>query len=151
MNISEVDSRDLSAIKEIARDAVTSSVEATDSQKLGLLKGITSDIDEYCDKHPRCYLSAKDQNGHILGYILIKNHWNLAHLFVSPASHGKGIGRALLSRGILSCQGSENRGYLRVNSSLNAVKFYEKSSFSHDRDAEVKADFAIPLIYNFPE
>ena len=150
MDISEVHIPDLKAIKAIARDAVNLSVQATESEKQGLLNSITSDIDAYSGNHSSCYLCARDNDGIIHGYIVIKDHWNLAHLFVAPSSHGKGLGRKLLDCGIVACQNVGNLGYLRVNSSLNAVRFYEKLDFVPNLDVKAKAKFAVPLIYYFP-
>jgi GNAT superfamily N-acetyltransferase len=65
----------------------------------------------------------------------VKEHWNLCHLFVDPASQRRGIGTALVAEAIARCRGRSPRGRLRLNAARNAVPFYERLGFTRVPDA----------------
>ncbi len=120
------------------------SVDASSETKNTLLVGIQKDIEKYLSQQG-CYL--KYDNGDVLGYILIKEYWNLAHLFVEPSAHDKGIGKALWSSALEICRKENTEGLIRVNSSLNAVGFYKKLGFCDVSPERSTPKFATPLIY----
>ena len=84
----------------------------------------------------------------ISGFILIKNHWNLSDLFVLPEEHGKGIGKALFNTAKKLCKLKQDKNYILVNSSSNAVDFYRKLGFKTYTPIKEVPDFVVPLIYN---
>ncbi len=120
------------------------SVEASSETKNTLLISIQKDIEKYLTQQG-CYL--KYNNGNTVGYILIKEYWNLAHLFVAPSAQNKGIGKALWSSALKICRKENTEGFIRVNSSLNAVGFYKKLGFCNFSPERPIPKFATPLIY----
>lgn len=60
-------------------------------------------------------------------------HWELGHLWVSPAHHGEGIGRALVEHA-LAVAAAHRTGVLRVVADPNAARFYERLGGRHVRD-----------------
>ncbi len=144
MSISPVKPDNIESIKAIAQSAMYASVEASSETKNNLLISIQNDIEKYLTQRG-CYL--KFDNGSITGYILVKEYWNLAHLFVMPSVHNTGIGKALWSSALEICRKENTEGFIRVNSSLNAEKFYKKLGFSEFTPEQPVPTFAIPLIY----
>lgn len=143
----EVSKADVKKLKEIAKSAMMDSVLATSEEKKILLKSIKSDIDKYIMSNNCIYLKLEDNE--IKGYILIKEFWNLAHLFVSPKFQGSGFGSKLLKKGIKACKEINSNSYIRVNSSHNALGFYKNMGFIEYVPEKSVPNFAVPLIYNF--
>ncbi len=148
MSISIVTHKDIDPIISIAQLAMHESVEASIETKDKLLISIQQDIERYLTR-PSSYLKYTD--GKIAGYILIKEYWNLAHLFVAPSAHRKGIGKALWSSALRICKKENTEGFIRVNSSLNAVTFYRKLGFSNFTPEQPTPEFAVPLIYRLDQ
>ena len=92
------------------------------------------------------FLKYVDENV-ILGFILLKSAWNLCDLFVEPRAHNQGLGRALFHEALSIAVSRENRGYIRVNSSLNAEGFYRSLGFRSFTPEKRPPDFVVPLIY----
>ncbi len=147
MKIMEVSETDVKQLKEIAESAMMVSVLATSEEKKILLESIKSDIDKYIMSDNCIYLKLEDNE--IKGYILIKEFWNLAHLFVSPKFQGYGFGTKLLQEGIKVCKENNSNSFIRVNSSHNALGFYKKMGFIEHAPEKSVPNFAVPLIYNF--
>jgi len=147
MKIMKVSEADVKKLKEIAESAMMASVLATIEEKKVLLESIKMDIDKYILSKNCIYLKIED-NG-IKGYILIKEYWNLAHLFVSPKAQGYGFGTKLLKEGIKACKGFNGNRFIQVNSSRNASGFYKNMGFIEYAPEKNVPKFAVPLIYNF--
>lgn len=143
----EASETDVKKLKEIAESAMMVSVLATSEEKKILLESIKSDIEKYIMLDNCIYLKLEDFE--IKGYILIKEFWNLAHLFISPEYQGYGFGTKLLKKGIKLCQEYNSNSYIRVNSSHNALGFYKKMGFIEHVPEKSVPSFAVPLIYNF--
>ena len=143
----KVSKTDVNILKEIAESAMKKTVSATIEEKNILLESIKSDIDKYSISENCVYLKLADDE--IKGYILIKEFWNLAHLFVLPKVQRHGFGAKLLKEGIEVCKEFNNKGFIRVNSSRNAVEFYKGMGFIDCTPEKEVPDFVVPLIYNF--
>ena len=129
MNIRNLLPEDLQQLRKISQDAVLESVNAPESEKPTIVEGIFDNLDKAGSSSiPGAFLTA-EANQALAGFILIKNYWNLSDLFVSPNLHGKGIGHALWSAALLECERHSEKNSVRVNSSLNAVMFYESLGF----------------------
>lgn len=59
-----------------------------------------------------------------------QSFWSLEHLWVDPAVHGQGIGRALFEA-VTAEAGRRGGGVLRVESDPHAVGFYERMGARH--------------------
>jgi len=145
--IEEVKVQDAELLKTISRDAILESVQVDEALKQEIIKDTFNHIDLYisCDEH--IFLKYINSQNEILGFILLRDAWNLSDLFVMPSAHGKGIGRELFSSAVKMATSSDNRGYIRVNSSLNAVTFYRKLGFEDFKPERPFPDYVAPLIY----
>lgn len=137
----------MTQLKSVARNAVTSSVPIGPTERASLLASIERDIEKYLEYADCVYLKA--EAGSTVGYVLVKEYWNLAHLFVFPEHQGRGIGKSLLLSALNACKANNQEGFVRVNSSLNATGFYEKSGFVAYEPENPVPDFAVPMIYRF--
>jgi len=75
-----------------------------------------------------------ENNGHIIGYISIKNKNHVYHLFVSQEHQRKGIAKKLWDKAKNICQSPT----YTVRSSLYAVPVYENFGFSKSKEIETK-------------
>lgn len=147
MNIEKVSEKDLETIKELARRAIMESVDASDSIKNEIITDTMMHIEKNIGESERIFLKCIDEK--VLGFILIQEYWNLSDLFVIPEAHGKGVGKRLLNTAISACLPKQKKGYIRVNSSLNAEGFYRRLGFETFTPEKEVPSFVVPLIYNF--
>ena len=147
MNIEKVSEEDIGAIKELARRVIIESVDTNDSIKNEIITDTMMHIEKNIDASERVFLKCIDEN--VLGFILIQEYWNLSDLFVIPEAHGKGVGKFLLNAAISACLPRQEKGYIRVNSSLNAEGFYRRLGFETFTPEKAVPGFVVPLIYNF--
>lgn len=147
MEIQQVVVNDIEQLKRIARGAVSAAVPIGEDERAKLLLSIEQDVEKFVDHDDRVYLKVGDTAP--AGYILVKEHWNLAHLFISPEHQGQNLGKKLLLSAMSICKASNRKGFIRVNSSLNAVGFYKKFGFVTYEPENPVPSFAEPLIYRF--
>ena len=146
--IRNIELSDQNVLQQIARNAVTLSVVAPEEEKQNLLKGISRNIASVIiDQIDGVFLAAALSEVPV-GFIIVKDYWNLSDLFVDPDHQGLGIGRQLCSDAFAICEKETTKPSIRVNSALNAVTFYESLGF-YRIDVEQKLpDFIIPLEYS---
>jgi N-acetylglutamate synthase-like GNAT family acetyltransferase len=70
-----------------------------------------------------------EEEGEIIGVVGMRRPSHLFHLHVSPEFHGNGLGRKLWEAAKERALRLDRHGTFTVNSSLNAVSFYEKLGF----------------------
>lgn len=145
MQISQVIKSDIDHLKHIARRAVMESVPLAVAERTALLESIERDIEMCVDCPDVVYLKA--EAGHPVGYILVKEFWNLKHLFVTPECQGQNVGKLLLVSAMAMCKAKVS--FIRVNSSLNAVGFYKKIGFIDYEPEKPAPSFVVPMIYRF--
>ena len=143
--ISPVTVDDVTTIKAIAEAAILTSVTASELLKQEIIEDTYHHIDVSLEEAGHTFLKYEDEG--ITGFILLRNGWNLSDLFVLPSQHGKGIGRALFTAAKNTIENEEHRGFIRVNSSLNAVNFYRTMGFEDFQSEHPFPDFVVPLIY----
>ena len=145
--IEEAKEQNVEVLKQISRSAILESVQAELALKQEIIQDTYNHIDQYisCDDH--IFLKYVNSQDEILGFILLRDEWNLSDLFVKPSAHDKGIGRGLFSSAIKEASSRDNRGFIRVNSSLNAVGFYRKLGFEDFEPERPFPDYVAPLIY----
>ena len=147
MKIEQVLESDLFALKGLAERSLNSDVDASEEERAFLLPHIQDDIEKAMGDENCIFL--KIENTETLGYILIKDCWNLLHLFIEPGKTNMGLGRKLISEAILQVKSVENRGYLALNSSKNALPFYKKMGFEVDLSRKPKSQSSTPMRLNF--
>jgi GNAT superfamily N-acetyltransferase len=146
MNIGEITEKDTDILKMVARRAIIESVEADDTIKEKLIIDTARHIEANVSSVDRVFLKCTDDGP--LGFILIQGYWNLSDLFVLPESHGKGVGKMLFNAARSVCLKNPNKGYIRVNSSLNAEGFYRALGFESFNTGKEVPNFVVPLTYN---
>ena len=122
------------------------SVDLSAEEMEGAIENVMTNLQLALD-YPSQSLHLKAVKGReIVGVIQVKNFWNLCSLFVDPQYQRMGIGRDLLLAAIEHCVPHNDRGHIRLNSSLNAVAFYEGMGFVFFEDGERHAA-TMPMIH----
>ncbi len=88
-------------------------------------------------------------DGKVVGVALVKDFWNLSTLFVAPAHHRQGIGRALIAAVVRECKPRSSKPVLKVNSSTVAVTFYLSLGFRQMGPGLDRPGGCVPLEYAF--
>ena len=70
-----------------------------------------------------------EQDGKILGFIAVREHKHLFHMFVDKQYHRRGIARALWAVARQAAMAAGNPGVFTVNSSNYAVPVYKAMGF----------------------
>jgi GNAT superfamily N-acetyltransferase len=133
--IADVTIADLPAAVALIERTVARSVDATDPEKAEYRANIARNLAWWRDHGAEAVHLKFSVRGALAGVVLVKEHWNLCHLFVDPASQRRGIGTALVEAAIARCRGRSPRGRLRLNAARNAVPFYERLGFTRVPDA----------------
>lgn len=145
MKIRNLVLEDIPALRDIAQTAVMQSVDAPKMEKPKILDGIFENLSLAGSASiPGAFLIS-EIDATPAGFLLIKNYWNLSDLFVSPSHHGQGIGRAIWTAALPACQRLSERDSIRVNSSLNAVGFYESLGFKKMQAKDEIPEWVVPL------
>jgi N-acetylglutamate synthase-like GNAT family acetyltransferase len=69
-----------------------------------------------------------DEDGAIVGMCALedrKDHWNMEHVWVDPAAHGRGVGRALVMHALDEAR-RRHAGVVELLSDPYATGFYER-------------------------
>ncbi len=85
----------------------------------------------------------------IAGFVIVKDFWNLSHLFVLPIHQGKGIGRQLVGEALMACREASPRRKIQLNSSTLAAGFYTKLGFKQIGPERDRPGGCIPFEYDF--
>lgn len=133
--IFSVQETDLEEVRKLIAAAVRQNVASSEEDATFLIDDIDSSLTWWSGNKDSTLHLKYEQDGRILGVILIKEFWNLTNLFVHPDSHGAGIGRALMQAGFDACRERSPKGKLLVNSSANAVRFFSTGGSDSNRSA----------------
>ena len=93
------------------------------------IENVEGNVAVWLDRPTRCVHLVAALNDVIVGVILVKDFWNLCSLFVEPSRQGGGIGRLLVEAAVLACKPLSPKKAIWLNSSPNAVGFYEHLGF----------------------
>lgn len=147
IKILAAEENDVADLKRVAEAALFKSVDAPEGEKERLLPHILNDIEKAINLDETVYL--KYVCPEIQGFILIKEYWNLSQLFVEPKFQCSGVGGSLISEALFRVGCQDNRGYVRLNSSCNAVGFYQKYGFVPDLSRRPKSKWSVPMELRF--
>jgi len=126
--IADVVSEDLPAIRNLIDATVRHSIPLPAGDQQWLLDGIMDSLERW-EAEPAACLHLQYVDGEeIVGVLLLKDGWNLVNLFVDPAFHGQGIGRALVAAATEHARVT-GRDAIRLNSSDFAADFYRRLGF----------------------
>lgn len=140
---------DSKALHTIIRDAVRHCVTSDETEAEFLIEDIIASLDNWFESGADGYSGGYETDGGVVGFIIVKEHWNLSHLFVSPQHQHRGIGAALLSSALASCEQQSPRSKVQLNSSENARSFYEASGFRQTGPGIDRPGGCVPYEYNF--
>ena len=127
MNIKRVEGSDIDALKLISEKALRESVDAEKSEIEEFVIHTANNIDTHINDKKCIFLKSVSGNI-VIGYILVKEYWNLSDLFVLPGHQRFGVGTLLLSNAI-EISKKHGVGYMHLNSAVSAVGFYTKFGF----------------------
>ena len=88
-------------------------------------------------------------DGAVTGFVVVKNYWNLSHLFVLPCQQRRGIGRCLLQAAVEACRDKSPRGKIQLNSSASAAAFYAALGFKQTGPGIERPGGCIPFEFDF--
>lgn len=147
--IKHVTDSDHEILFELSKRAIEDSVIATPATKKEILQDTQAHIAQGMESAEHIFLKAIDGYEKTVGFIILKNGWNLSDLFVEPESQNMGFGRDLFKEALSILHSRENRGFIRVNSSINAEGFYRALGFQDYPTERPVPDFIVPLILTF--
>jgi GNAT superfamily N-acetyltransferase len=110
-------------------------VDASPTQKAAFVANTAKNLAKWAEEPDGSLHVVVRANRTFAGVVLVRDFWNLCHLFVAPEHQGHGLGRKLVDVALRGCAGRSPRGYVRLNSSRNAVGFYRHIGFSEVLDA----------------
>ena len=142
VELSEVQPGDAQEVRLLMARVIRVSVTHDRELLAETIANVFQNVDAWLADPARCvhYLARID--GRIVGVVLVKEFWNLCSLFVDPALHGQGIGRALLEAACNACTGRSPKGAIFLNAAPNAIGFYRRLGFVERESArELPAGF----------
>lgn len=93
------------------------------------IKNVTQNLETWCHAPEQCVHVVAENEGEIVGVLLVKAFWNLCSLFVTPEWQRTGIGRQLVLSAIRACRGKSPRQTIYLNAAASAVSFYKALGF----------------------
>jgi GNAT superfamily N-acetyltransferase len=129
---------DPSQVEEIAafiERVIETSVDASTDEKSAFIANTRKNLSKWLDAPDRCVHIVAIAGGQLAGVVLVREFWNLCHLFVSPDHQRHGLGRRLIEEALARCAGRSPHGLVRLNSSRNAMSFYRHMGFTEAQDA----------------
>lgn len=140
---------DLNTLEEIITISILSSIINTEPEAGILIKNVTDSLLTWNDSPADGYFRKFKIGNEIVAFILIKEYWNLSHLFVLPSYQKQGIGRKLLLTGMESCKEKSPKHKIDLNSSINAAGFYRRLGFVKSGVGKDLPGGCIPFEYRF--
>jgi ribosomal protein S18 acetylase RimI-like enzyme len=126
---------EMQAVADFIERVIAESVDASPAEKNAFVSNTRSNLAK-CLLDPSASFHVCARAGtELVGVVLVRDHWNLCHLFVAPDWQGRGIGRMMLEAAHKACIERGTRGYIRLNAARNAVGFYKKMGFTQVPDA----------------
>ena len=147
--LSAISKNDLDELRELVSESVRRSITDSEEEAAFLIEDIVRSLDGWSKSGSVGFHRKYSVAGKIVGFIVVKDYWNLSHLFVSPEYQGRGIGRLLIEAAVEGCRNESPRQKIQLNSSSNAAGFYEAMGFRRTGQAEDRPGGCIPFEYNF--
>jgi len=135
---------DLPAVRDLITTSVMASIPLPDDDQQWLLNGIMESLDRWQAEPETCLHLKYVEGERMLGVLLLKDDWNLVNLFVDPARHGEGIGRALVEAAVQHVRTIGNPS-IRLNSSDFVVEFYRRLGFVQQGPGKDRPGGCVPM------
>ena len=149
--ISPIDEGDFDQLSNIVNMTVHGSIANNEEDARFLIEDVVRSLKTWHALGSRGFHAKYSVDGAIVGFIVVKDYWNLSHLFVLPSYQGHGIGRRLLQQALNACRDKSPRGKIQLNSSSNAVSFYAGIGFNQTGSGVERPGGCIPFEFGFSQ
>jgi ribosomal protein S18 acetylase RimI-like enzyme len=147
--IDQVTETDLPDIHHLVEAALGGAVVSAAEDVAFLMGEIHKILSWWAENPEKCIHRKFVENGTIVGMILVKDFWNLSCLFVAPRYQRRGIGKALLLEVLPECRNRSPDKCIKLNSSTNAVAFYQVLGFRQCGPSKDLPGGCVPLKLDF--
>ena len=147
--IHPIESGDFDELSDLVTVAVRESIATNEEDARFLIADIVQSLNTWNASGCAGFHAKYSVNGAIAGFVVVKDFWNLSHLFVLPCQQRRGIGRCLLRAAVDACRDKSPRGKIQLNSSAIAAAFYASSRFKQTGAGIERPGGCIPFEYNF--
>ena len=139
---------ELSQLKHLVTTTVMECIEAEEKDLQFIIADTLKNSEEWLRNPESGVHLVYKSNNVVQGMVLIKEHWNLASLYVYPSMHGQGIATSLLNQAIGVCGLKSFKKIVKLNSSTYAAGFYAKYGFNQVGEPRNLPGGCIPFEYN---
>lgn len=147
--LSKIRIKDSDRIKDIILSSVHGSVTKKKREAKKLIEMILESLENWRKAGSLGFHRKYTIGNDIVGFIIVKEYWNLSQIFVSPDFQGKGIGRSLITAAIRGCRDKSPKDKLMLNSSTKAAGFYKVMGFRRTGPGKKLPGGCIPFEYDF--
>jgi ribosomal protein S18 acetylase RimI-like enzyme len=147
--IEQVTEADLPNLRHLIATALSGPVVSTAEEVTFLMSEINKILEWWAENKEKCIHRKYIDNGAIVGMILVKDFWNLSCLFVAPKHQRRGIGKSLVLEVLPECKERSPDRCIKLNSSTNAVAFYQSLGFEQYGPLKDLPGGCVPLKLDF--
>jgi GNAT superfamily N-acetyltransferase len=147
--LSVIQQQDLADLRSLIETSIRATVAQTDDDARFLIDDVVKSLDSWTQTGCAGLGIKGCVREEAVGFIIVKDFWNLSHLFVSPAFQRRGVGRALVSAALSECRAKSPKGKVQVNSSASASPFYTAAGFVQTGPGIERPGGCIPFEYTF--
>lgn len=147
--ISPIEAADFDQLSSLVDVTVRESVVDNAEDAKFLIEDIVRSLTKWQTSGSEGFHGKYSIDGAVAGFIIVKEYWNLSHLFVLPGHQDRGIGRQLVREAVNACRDQSPRGKIQLNSSTNAAGFYAAMGFTPTGPGIERAGGCIPYEYRF--
>ena len=147
--LSPIEDGDFDELSSLVAVAVRESVTDDEEDARFLTEDIVRSLSTWRTSNSKGFHAKYSVEDAAVGFVIVKEYWNLSHLFVLPRHQGRGIGRHLLEAAIQACRDKSPRGKIQLNSSSNAADFYAARGFTQTGTGIERPGGCIPYEYRF--
>lgn len=147
--IGPIELEDLPEIEQVIDLAVRKCVVDSARDADFLIGEIGESLTKWTNSRENSFHLKHQELGVVAGFIIVKEYWNLSHLFVRPSIQNRGVGRQLIQAALRNCRDRSPRGKIQLYSSNYAAAFYEKMGFLQMGPGKQEVGGCIPFEYRF--
>lgn len=147
--LGKIGEQDFQQLSKVIRETVRTTVAADEDEATFLVTDIEYSLKKWFADGAAGYSQACRIDDELVGFILVKEFWNLSHLFVLPEYQNRGVGTSLVAAAMEKCQRKSPRNKIQLNSSNNAITFYERIGFKRCGESIDRPGGSNPFEYVF--
>tara|TARA_R110002167_G_scaffold45324_4_gene136342 strand:- start:20177 stop:20632 length:456 start_codon:yes stop_codon:yes gene_type:complete len=149
LTIRQAELLDEQAIRSFLESVIPKSLKGQGHDLIAIAENVSSNVDSWVADPTRSLRYVAEENGEIVGDILLKDYWNLCSLFVQPEFHNHGIGQALVETVLKECRGKNPKNAVYLVSNDSAVRFYQKLGFGPREVSQPPPAGSTPMMLSF--